>query len=94
MNAIDDIKSLAATIDAELKEKKGVWTMKAVIAERKAFLSKKKLEYIARFHIDDENLFGQQYDYRFVFKEIRGSLEKIAAANGFSLDYRISPTGI
>ncbi len=34
MNAIDDIKSLAATIDAELKEKKGVWTMKAVIAER------------------------------------------------------------
>jgi len=53
MTAIEDIKSLAAVIDAELKEKKGVWTMKAVIAERKAFLSKKKLEYIAKFHVDD-----------------------------------------
>ena len=27
--------------------------MKAVIAERKAFLSKKKLEYIAKFRVDD-----------------------------------------
>ncbi len=44
MNAIDDIKSLAATIDAEQKEKKGVWPMKPVIAERKAYLSNKKLE--------------------------------------------------
>ncbi len=146
MSAIDDIKELAATIGAELKEKKGVWTMKAVIAERKAFLSKKKLEYIAKLRIDDEagairfsemlkesgsgvagggfdsgmspgfgfkketyrtgagpregtieeqsNLFGRNYDYRFDFKDIRGGIEKIAAANGYSLDYRISLTGI
>jgi hypothetical protein len=54
MSAIDDIKQLATDMNAELKEKKGVWTLKAVIAERKAFLSKKKLEYIAKFRIDDE----------------------------------------
>ena len=121
--------------------------MKAVIAERKAFLSKKKLEYIAKFRIDDDtktirfsemlkesgsgissgggidsgmspgfgfkketyktgagpregtieeqsNLFGQQYDYRFDFKEIRGSIEKIAAANGYALEYKITPVGL
>ncbi|MHB8859036.1 MAG: hypothetical protein ACYC6Z_06085 [Thermoleophilia bacterium] len=59
MSVIEDIKKIADGIagpsgaPAELKEKKGVWTMKAVIAERKAFLSKKKLEYIAKFRIDD-----------------------------------------
>lgn len=147
MSAIEDFKSLAATIDAELKEKKGVWTMKTVIAERKAFLSKKKLEYIARFRIDDgaktirfsemlkesgsgissgggidsdlspgfgfkketyktgagpregtieeqSTLFGKQYDYKFDFSEIRGSMEKIAADNGYSFDYSILPSGI
>ncbi|MDO8735513.1 MAG: hypothetical protein Q7K29_00310 [Thermoleophilia bacterium] len=147
MSAIEDIKSIAAVIDAELKEKKGVWTMKAVIAERKAFLSKKKLEYIARFRVDDEaktirfsemlkesgsgissgggidsdmspgfgfkketyktgagpregtieeqsTLFGKQYEYRFDFKEIRGGFEKIAADNGYSFSYSITPAGI
>lgn len=147
MSTMEGIKELADTIDAELKEKKGVWTMKAVIAERKAFLSRKKLEYIAKFRIDDgaktirfsemlkesgsgvsagggidsdmspgfgfkketyktgagpregtieeqSNLFGKQFDYRFDFKEIRGVMEKIAADNGYSLSYSITPAGI
>lgn len=54
MNIIPEIKKLADEKAAELKEKKGVWTFKAVVAERKAFLSKKKLEYIAKLRIDDE----------------------------------------
>ena len=155
VTAIDDIKNLAESITgasgspAELKEKKGAWTMKAVIAERKAFLSKKKLEYIAKFRVDDDSktirfsemlkesgsglssggsgfdsgmsspgfgfkketyktgagpregtieeqskLFGAQYDYIFDFKEIRGSIEKIAADNGYTLEYKIVPAGI
>lgn len=147
MRAIEDIKTLADGVSAELKEKKGVWTMKAVIAERKAFLSKKKLEYIAKFRVDDEtktirfsemlkesgsgvssgggfdgdmspgfgfkketyktgadpregtieeqsNLFGKQYEYKFDFKEIRGGMEKIAADNGYSFGYSITPSGI
>lgn len=121
--------------------------MKAVIAERKALLSKKKLEYIAKFRIDDgtksirfsemlkesgsgissgggidsdmspgfgfkkesyktgagpregtieeqSTLFGKQYEYRFDFKEIRGGMEKIAADNGFSFGYSITPSGV
>jgi hypothetical protein len=50
---IDDISGFAAGLPAELAEKKGVFTLKCVVAERKAFLSKKKLEYIARFRIDE-----------------------------------------
>lgn len=50
---IDELKKVAAAIPAELKEKKGLYTLESVIAERKAFLSKKKLMYIAKFRIDD-----------------------------------------
>src|SRR5450759_3006542 len=53
MALIDDIKGMAGTIGAELKEKKGIYTLRLVVAERKAFMSKKKLEYIARFKVDD-----------------------------------------
>ena len=50
-NAIQDY---AKSIGAELKDKKGVWTLSKVVAERKAFLSKKKLTYTAKFRIDDD----------------------------------------
>lgn len=53
MDLITQIKQYADGIGAELKEKKGVWTLKAVVAERKAFLSKKKLEYVAKFRVDE-----------------------------------------
>ncbi|MCL4474193.1 MAG: hypothetical protein M1455_09695 [Actinobacteria bacterium] len=147
MSAIDEIRKIAEGMSAEFKEKKGVWTIKAVIAERKAFLSKKKLEYIAKFRIDDatktirfsemlkesgsglsssggfdsgmspgfgfkketyrtgagpregtieeqSSLFGKDYDYKFDFKEIRGSIEAAAAADGYSFDYKITPAGL
>lgn len=53
MALLEDIRGMAAQIGAELKEKKGVWTLRLVVAERKAFLSKKRLEYVARFRVDD-----------------------------------------
>lgn len=53
MALIDDIRGMAGSIGAELKEKKGACTLRLVVAERKAFLSKKRLEYIARFRVDD-----------------------------------------
>ena len=49
----DDIAGMAGSIGAELKEKKGVYTIRLTVAERKAFLSKKKLEYIAKYRVDD-----------------------------------------
>lgn len=53
MALIDDIRGMAGSIGAELKEKKGAYTLTLVVAERKAFLSRKKLEYIAKFKVDD-----------------------------------------
>ena len=49
----DDLAAYAKSIPADLKEKKGVYTLEFTVAERKAFLSKKKLTYSAKFRIDD-----------------------------------------
>lgn len=49
----DDLKTYAKSIPADLKEKKGVYTLEFTVAERKVFLSKKKLTYSAKFRIDD-----------------------------------------
>jgi hypothetical protein len=51
---MEEIAKLAATIPAALQEKRGLYTIEFVIAERKAFLSKKKLTYRAQFRVDDE----------------------------------------
>lgn len=53
MALADEIIKIAGSVKGELEEKKGVHTLKATVAERKAFLSKKKLVYTAQFRIDD-----------------------------------------
>jgi hypothetical protein len=56
MQISEDIKKFAQSIpSAELKENKGVFELGFVLAERKAFLSKQKLEYKAKFRVDDAN---------------------------------------
>lgn len=52
---LEEVQSYAKEFGADLNEKKGVWRFSKVIAERKAFLSKKKLTYSAKFRIDDES---------------------------------------
>ena len=54
MPLLDEIKNYALTIQAEIKEKKGTWELSLIIAERKGFLTRKKLLYLARFRIGDE----------------------------------------
>lgn len=54
MTLIDDLRSYAVSIGAELKEKRGRGDLTRLVAERKAFLSKKKLVYSAHFEIDEE----------------------------------------
>ena len=51
---LDKIQAYAGRLGAELTEKKGVWQLSKLIAERKAFLSTKKLTYPAKFRIDAE----------------------------------------
>lgn len=51
---LDQIQAFASRLGAEITEKKGVWSLNKLIAERKAFLSTKKLTYTAKFRIDAE----------------------------------------
>lgn len=53
----DDIKTFVKTIPAELKEKKGVYELSLIVAERKTFLTRQKLEYRAKFRVDDGERF-------------------------------------
>jgi len=52
-NMLDEIKKALGYPDGKWNEKKGVWDFSATIAERKAFLSKKKLNYTAKMRIDE-----------------------------------------
>jgi len=55
MSLTDTVNAYSNTLGGKLSEKKDVYTLEILIAERKAFLSKKKLRYIAKFRIVDEN---------------------------------------
>ena len=50
---LDYIKTIVAAIPAQLKEKNGLYSFEFTVAERKAFLSTKKLAYRAVFRIDE-----------------------------------------
>lgn len=49
----NEIHTALTLYNGEWKEKNGVWKFSAVIAERKAFLTRKKLTYTATMRIDD-----------------------------------------
>ncbi|MCX6810862.1 MAG: hypothetical protein NTY30_04015 [Candidatus Berkelbacteria bacterium] len=51
---IETIKKELNGYDGNWKDKKGVWEFSSVIAERKAFLSTKRLTYSARVKIDED----------------------------------------
>jgi hypothetical protein len=53
MALIDDITALVEASGAQVQKKKDTYKIDITIAERKAFLSKKKLQYIASFKVDD-----------------------------------------
>ena len=50
---IDEIRKIVDKIPAELKEKKGLFSIDYIVAERKSWLNKKKLTYSAKFRLDE-----------------------------------------
>lgn len=54
MDIKESIKKIVDEIDGKISEKGSVLFCETVIAERKVFLSKKKLTYLFRVKIDDE----------------------------------------
>lgn len=51
---VDEIKKFVERIPATLKENRGVYSVEFTVAERRVFLSKKKLTYSARFRVDED----------------------------------------
>ena len=51
---VDEIARFVEGIPATFKERKGLYSVEFTVAERKAFLTKKKLTYSARFRIDED----------------------------------------
>jgi hypothetical protein len=54
MELAESLQSIATSVGGVITEKNGVYTLEALIAERKTFLSRKKLTYIAKFRVDEE----------------------------------------
>lgn len=69
---IDEIKEALENQNGRWTEKKGLWDFSATIAERKAFLSTKKLTYTLKIRIDDG------------MKVVRFSEMLVEAGSGFS----------
>ncbi|MDD5590633.1 MAG: hypothetical protein PHY18_01750 [Dehalococcoidales bacterium] len=77
---IEEIRRIANEIPAELKEKKGVFSLEFIIAERKVMFAKKNLTYNAKFRIDESK------------KELRFTEMLKESGSGFSSgDGDISP---
>lgn len=79
----DMIKNLAVSSGATLEEKRGVLTMRKVVAERKAFLNTKKLEYIAKIRIVDS---GKEVRFTEMLKESGWGLGGLDAGGGFKVE--------
>ena len=55
MSVADALKGIVSRIPAKINEKKSIYEFEVVVAERKAFLSKQKLVYSAKFRVDEAN---------------------------------------
>jgi len=53
MGLQEEIRQVFSALPVECSEKKGVFTIECILAERKSFLSKKKLVYILKYRIDE-----------------------------------------
>jgi len=66
MPLAEDIFKLANSLALEAKTTGDLITLSATIAERKAFLSKKKLTYLARIHVNEAK---KEVDFSEMLKE-------------------------
>ena len=74
MTMIDGIKQALEKYAGKWNEKKGLWDFSTTIAERKAFLSKKKLTYTLKIRINEDT------------KTVKFSEMLVEAGSGLSSD--------
>lgn len=91
---LDQIKEYAKSLPVELKEKGGICELKQVVAERKVFLSKQKLEYQAKFRIDDAH---KTVKFTEMLKEAASGLSTggdMDTGPGFGFKTTVTKTGL
>jgi len=92
----EEIKQVFAAFPAQFSEKKGVTTVEYVVAERKSFLSKKKLTYIAKWRIVEE---AREVRFTEILKESgsgisSGSFGDDSQSSGFGFKKTTYKTGM
>lgn len=80
LSVCDSIRKLAASLDATIEDKGGVLTLRKVVAERKAFLSTKRLEYSAKIRITDSS---REVKFTEMLKESGSGLDGMDAGDRF-----------
>jgi len=80
---VEGIREIARTMPAELKEREGLFVLEFIVAERRVFLSRRKLIYRAKFRIDDNK---KEVRFTEMLKEVGSGLSTggdIEASPGF-----------
>jgi hypothetical protein len=80
MSLLEKIRELAASLSLDISEEHEVFKIYAVIAERKVFLSRQKLEYMAKFRIDDT---AKVLKFTEMLKESKSGLSSGEVSPGF-----------
>jgi len=93
MQLKDAIIQYFRSVPAEVTDKKGLLTVECVLAERKTFLSKKKLTYIAKVRVDEEK---REVRFTEMLKESGFGLSDgdIESSPGFGFKKETYKTGI
>jgi hypothetical protein len=83
----DDIRDLAQKFSGKLEEKKGVFTLTVTVAERRGFLRKDRLEYVARFRIDDNT---KALHFSEMLKERGSGISSGEGIQGFGVEKEVT----
>jgi hypothetical protein len=90
MMLVDEIRKFVEGIPATLKEKRGVYSVEFTVAERKVFLSKKKLTYSARFRVEEDK---KELRFTEMLKESGSGVSAGDAGFGFKKETYKTGTG-
>lgn len=75
----EEIREVFSAVPAQFSEKEGVTTVEYVVAERKSFLSKKKVTYIAKYRIVEDT---REVRFTEMLKELGSGLSSGSFGDG------------
>ncbi|AKG54265.1 hypothetical protein DGWBC_1639 [Dehalogenimonas sp. WBC-2] len=83
---IDDIKAIIAAIPARIEERNNLYSFGFIVAERKAFLSTRKLTYMAMFRLNE---IEKELQYSEMLKETGSGLSSSESGTSPGLGFKM-----